>query len=278
VNAFIDGYRTAARALLRQTPIHTGAWHAQDIPPVEQYAMYELLNAKVELDIPPSQAALVGTVHPHMPWAEEHFRERVSGVPHNPPPSHKHWPWAKFNAQHQDADKKFSHTYPERFWPKFAGSHRQQLAKRGSVPSDTHLGIRFPYGDLNDVVSLLVRNPMTRQAYLPVWFPEDTGNVSNVRVPCTLGYHFMIRDGRMDCWYPMRSCDFIRHMQDDVYMAARLVQWMCQHVTQQTNEESGVDDEGGFIPGTLHMTVSSLHAFVGDTHVLNKIADGTWEL
>jgi hypothetical protein len=38
--------------------------------------------------------------------------------------------------------------------------------------SAIHRGIYFPYGDLNDVVEELLRDPTTRQAILPVFFPE----------------------------------------------------------------------------------------------------------
>src|SRR3546814_17811567 len=75
-----------------------------------------------------------------------------------------------------------------------------------------------------------LRSPYTRQAYLPVWFPEDTGSASGQRVPCTLGYQFLIREtpaGKvLHIIYNMRSCDFMRHLADDIYMTIRLAQWM----------------------------------------------------
>ena len=66
------------------------------------------------------------------------------------------------------------------------------------------------YGDLDDVVTLLTNDPLTRQAFLPMWFPEDTGVVHGTRVPCSLGYHFMQRDGRLSITYYIRSCDIVR--------------------------------------------------------------------
>jgi hypothetical protein len=175
-------------------------------------------------------------VNPNLPWAEDHFQERVSGAPLNPPPSHSWWPYAqKDNSEHQ-TDAQFSHTYPERIWPKFA------------LSLGIRTGIRFEYGDLEDLVDLLGNRPGTRQGYLPIWFPEDgTAALLGERVPCTLGYHFLIRSGKLKVVYYIRSCDFYRHFRDDVYMAGRLAQWIANRVEVE--------------PGNLIMHMSSLHIF-----------------
>jgi hypothetical protein len=58
---------------------------------------------------------LAQDIRPNLPWADEHFAERVGGRPLNPDPSHTKWPWW----HGQDAETKdrgvFSHTYSERF-------------------------------------------------------------------------------------------------------------------------------------------------------------------
>jgi thymidylate synthase len=148
----------------------------------------------------------------------------------------------------------FDHTYPERFWPKMANEGTQRPnGRQVFVP---HQGIRFEYGDLSDVIALLVRDRHTRQAYLPIWFPEDTGPESHQRVPCTLGYHFMIRNGALTMRYYLRSCDVYRHMRNDMYFAARLGLYISDAVT----EESGFTVR----PGRLLTHISSLHMFVND--------------
>jgi thymidylate synthase len=119
-----------------------------------------------------------------------------------------------------------------------------------------HNGIRYEYGDLMDVVEQLRKNLYTRQAVLPVFFPEDTGNINNVRVPCSLHYHFMFRQGLLHMRYDMRSCDFVRHFRDDVYLAARLLQWMGQQIEQPH--------------GKLYVTIGSLHAMEGDRWKLEQ--------
>lgn len=291
-----QSFNLLAALMLDAPVIHTGEWQSQDTSNSPMHATYEMTNVALKLDVPGSPDELEHITQPNLPWADVHFLERVSGTPFNPPPSHKLWPWARHNADHQDAAEKFSHTYPERFWPRYTGGRivpfdpgvpgdlefrdgktyrvfegdRVELNPERWVQQERE-GIRFRYGDLNDVVDLLVRSPLTRQAYLPVWFPEDTGAHHGQRVPCTLGYHFMIREGRVQCWYPMRSCDLIRHLRDDLYLAGRLMQWVAAHVTQRTNEDFGVSDPGGWTPGTLHMTISSLHAFVGDKWKLGEM-------
>lgn len=179
---------------------------------------------------------------------------------------------------HTDATDRFDHTYLERFWPKHAG-HRHQYAdqtgKVHDVTSQKELdilcggrpGIRFHYGDLDNVVDLLIRNPLTRQAYLPIWFPEDTGAVEGQRVPCTLGYHFMQRAGWLSCRYYIRSCDVYRHLSNDIYLAAKLTRWVTDQMWERTEYEPV---KISVRPGSLVMHISSLHAFVGDTDRINS--------
>lgn len=235
--------------LLERPPTWANFWQSQNIVPDHPMAIsYELRNVILSVDVPPTLVRWQKIVEPNLPWAEDHFLERVSGEPLNPPPSEAWWPHAvKGNAEHKEGEQ-FSHTYPERFWPKRAGEFTP-VSEEGFPPI---LGIRYYYGDLLDVLNLLDKDPGTRQAYLPVWFPEDTGAVEGQRVPCTLGYHFLQRDDKLHCTYFIRSCDFVRHFQDDLYMAGRLVQWV--------SEQLGI----AVVPGELVMHMDSLHVFQGD--------------
>lgn len=235
-------------ALLSAPVVDVGEWQAQKVSDPAMVTQ-ELRNVIFELDIPRTVELLQQEVRPNLPWAEDHFQERVSGQPLNPPPSSEWWPYAQQgHKEHTDDTGMFSHTYPERFWPKYAGAY----------PMDTpNGGIRYFYGDLGDVVLQLRNSPYTRQAYLPVWFPEDTGSVQGQRVPCTLGYHFMVREHKLHCTYLIRSCDFLRHFPDDVYMAARLIQWVAAEL-----EGVGV--------GALTMWIGSFHIFQGDIPMLRR--------
>jgi hypothetical protein len=248
------------RNLLDAPDCDVGEWHSQDISGRPELVTQELENVTFDMHLPAEVNDLIGIIEPNMPWAEDHFQERVSGNPLNPPPSASWWPYAQQgHAEHTDENEQFSHTYPERFWPKYAGANEDDL------------GIRYAYGDLMDVVDLLHKSPSTRQAYLPVWFPEDTGALSKQRVPCSLGYHFLIRGNQLNVTYMIRSCDYVRHFRDDVYLAARLAQW----VRYQLVTREGPDDLPvplGLNVGRLTMHIMSLHIFKGDIPKLEREA------
>lgn len=244
-------------------PVDVGQWQGLDIKGDASKVTWEIREAVLELGMPETieQAQLM--ISPNLPWAEDHFLERIGGKPLNPPPSNAWWPFAQNgHAEHVDAGGKFSHTYPERFWPKHA-NHGDDCWLADGV-CDTHGGIRFQYGDLADVIGRLRRSPMTRQAYLPVWFPEDTGAPDGERVPCTIGYHFMIREGRFHVSYTIRACDFMRHFKDDVYMAVRLGQWVRSMVADFV--------EMPIYMGDLTMHIGSFHIFAGDRPMVKHLA------
>lgn len=204
---------------------------------------------------------IASEIKPNRAWADEHFAERVGGVPMNPDPSHERWPWWRGQESSKQADGgKFTHTYSERFWPKMAG---EQVFDGDGDEYEHMPGIRYLYGDLNDLIELLVKEPRTRQAYLPIFFPEDTGAVHEGRIPCTLGYHFMLRQDmmgydRLHCWYHIRSCDYVRHFRDDLYLAVRLMKWVMEEC--QKSSEHWVDAR----LGDLSFTAYSMHYHHGD--------------
>lgn len=259
----VGTYGMLVTDLLEAPVVHTGEWQSMDTGASKAHATHELEDVSLVWDRIPSD---IDSMFPAVDqsWADDHFLERVRGVPYNPPPSHVNWPYAvRGNADHIDGQI-FDHTYPERFWPRNAGY-------RGRESTEDMYGVRFRYGDLSDVVDLLVRSPLTRQAFLPVWFPEDTGAHHGQRVPCTLGYHFMQRGGRLTCRYYIRSCDVYRHLSNDVWLAAMLTKWVAREVSDRTKGQAvGLH----FRPGGLIMHISSLHAFVGDLPKIKARLDG----
>jgi len=277
-------YLMLASDLLDTKAIQIGEWQTIDVSKSDMHKTHELEDVSLVWDQVPKHA-LDSIPAIDFNWARTHFEERVSGQPLNPAPSHVDWPYAvRGNTDHTDESAKFDHTYPERFWPKHAGRCHQPYAwtKGGGVQAVDQYGqgdidgicggrsgIRFPYGDLDDVVNLLVRSPLTRQAYLPVWFPEDTGAVDGQRVPCTLGYHFMQRGGFLSCRYYLRSCDIYRHLSNDVFFAVALMHWVCGQVAERTERR---EMKLKIRPGSLAIHISSLHAFVGDeAKIKNRI-------
>lgn len=249
--------------------VNTGHW--QSLPDVPQTRTLELRNVVVDYQIPNTMGELVEQVKPNNPWAEAQFQERVGREPLNPGRTYHLWPYYAGNVpKHQDPNDgdKFSHTYMERFWPRRAGGHALWDEETGEGGL---YGIRYRYGDYDDVVSLLERHPFTRQAYLPIFFPEDTGAHADQRIPCTLGYHLMRRDNQLHCFYPMRSCDFLRHFRDDIYLAARLVQWTLLLLTDSPHWGDHVK------PGRLTFHAHSLHVFEPEKPLIRRLAGLTDE-
>lgn len=271
---FKGQYSAILRDLLDAPIIKTGEWQSQDVSDNSDFDTPELTNVSFSMKIPHTINELGEITKARLPWAEDHFLERVSGIPYNPAPSEAWWPFAQkrdndTNPDHKSEEGgKFSHTYPERIWPKFAmEGERAPNGRQIFVP---HMGIRFLYGDLNDVVEQLVRSRHTRQAYLPIWFPEDTGAVHRKRVPCTLGYHFLVRHDKLQVTYYMRSCDVMRHFQDDVYMAGRLGQWMVNMINSSSDAPAIQVDQ-------LIMHVASMHCFAGDLPIIRyRLSQGLW--
>jgi hypothetical protein len=236
--------------------VHTEKWQGKEIKHDPKYTMIETLNLSFSCQMSPDIKVIGEQIKPNFEWADEHFEERVGGLPLNPPPSHVRWPYAQKNNEEFGGLEKFSHTYPERIWPKFASD----------IPNSKMSGIRYDYGDFNDVISLMHREPFTRQAFLPIWFPEDTGSVTGERVPCTIGYHFIRREEWVHVVYYIRSCDFFRHFRDDIYLCAKKVFWLIEKLREKDPE-----NWNHVKPGMLTMHITSLHAWAVEKPLLKKI-------
>lgn len=246
--SFHAAIEEAKEQLHHSSIVHAKRWQGVDVSKKPEMAMHEVLNFSFSVLVDPEN--LKEDIQPNLPWADDHFLERVSGQPLNPGKEWRNWPYALSADKFRTEGEAFTHTYMERYWPK--------LANGGDYDSNPHMGIRYPYGDLADVVDQLAREPDTRQAYLPVWFPEDTGANHGGRVPCTLGYHFILRDGHFQCTYYLRSCDFVRHFRDDIYLSVRLQLWILDKL------KAGSPHWADVKPGLFNMHIVSLHMFRND--------------
>jgi len=226
-----------------------GQW--QGIDDYKDMDMHVVRNCILELSNIKDKESLRDLTGADQPWSEMHFLERINGIPSNPGETYKIWPYANLNKENKFKSHQFDHTYMERFWPKYAGDTADN--PREGVEQ----GIRFQLGDLSDVIKNLKENNLTRQAYLPIWFPEDTWAANNnKRVPCSLGYHFYISKNKLCINYTIRSCDLFRHFRNDIYLAYRLL----QHVAKQIDISAG----------TLTMIIYNLHLFTNDEYMFNK--------
>lgn len=225
-------------------PVDSGHWQGESTKGKPDMVTYEILNQSFTWGgLPKTKEQLAEEVKPNLPWAEDHFLERVGGEPLNPGEQYKNWPFYKHrpeNDRFRHEEGKFTHTYMERIW---------------TPPLE---GIRYKFGNLDHLILLLMREPYTRQAFLPIWFPEDTGAMHEGRVPCTLGYHFIRRGEFMQVTYYIRSCDWVRHFKDDVYLAIRLLHWVLEQLATMTVRWEGVK------PSYLVFHCTSLHMFTAD--------------
>jgi len=162
-------------------------------------------------------------------WCAAEFLERVNPIPTNPGEA---WEirkdvWKPF--LHGMGKGKFSYTYNVRL---------------------NHMN------GLRSIVSELHRNPDTRQAWLPIFHPNDTARFGGAaRIPCSLGYFFMIREGKLNLTYIQRSADLVQHFGNDVYLAYTMMAWVTQ---QLRNNGSKVD------MGYLYHHIFSLHTYKKD--------------
>ena len=267
---------TQARADLlaqfRRAPtLHPQRWQGVDVSKRPEAKMVEVLHPEVR--VPMSSESLDFyrfDIRPNLPWADNHFDERVCGAPINPGVEWANWPWGTSAADHLEPNGMFNHNYMERYWPRFAGMvdkptrfYEEYLAAEFIDPStgcettSPHRGIRYEYGDLNDLVDMLATEPDTRQAYLPMFFPEDTGFRNPTRKPCSLGYQFILRHGYLHMTYYMRSCDF--------YLTVRLLLWVLDRL-----RERDADTWNAVKPGYFIMHITSLHMFTNDLRALNE--------
>ena len=240
--------------------VNSSRWQSIDV----SQGMWELFGHSFGFKMPQSISQMQLDINPNLPWADDHFEERVGRLPLNPPPSNEWWPFAQKSSKKFKSDEQFSHTYPERIWP-----HKLR-------------GMRYKYGNFDDVIKLLYDEPLTRQAFLPIWFPEDTGAAHGERVPCTLGYHFIVRNDFLHIIYYIRSCDFLRHFRDDIYMACRKAYFVLEELKRIELEKADFikrqDEDNPPLElkwkdiklGFFKMHITSLHVFENEKGILKQ--------
>jgi hypothetical protein len=127
---------------LKDTGEVVDAGHWQGIPTEGKpdLVTQELINMQLEFPIPLSADEASFNIGPNLPWAENHFQERVGRKPTNPGEEYLNWPW--WRGQDAEAmddsghELTFTHTYQERFWPKV---ERRSSRRRASF---TNLRVR----------------------------------------------------------------------------------------------------------------------------------------
>ena len=249
--------------------MHRGTWQGIDVQKKPEMGAYELNHQLIQVKLGPAMLDHYrDDIKPNLPWADDHFLERVGGNPLNPGKEWRNWPWGK-NADKFRIDPEplgdptrelvFDHTYSQRYWPKFAGMYCGGIIDNARPDFRPHHGIYFDYGDLRDVINELANDPTTRQAVLPMFFPEDTGLRPGRRKPCSISYHFIINaKNEFDIFYHLRSCDFVRHFADDMYLTVRLHLWVLDRLREMSIRWQHI------VPGWFNCYIGNLHIFRND--------------
>ncbi len=275
-------YRDLCRMMRGAPAVKTERWQGVDATKNPAMATRELLDVLIEVDLDGREDLdhWRRDAGPNLPWADAHMEERVGGSPLNPGAEWRNWPWAASADKFRESDL-FNHTYMERLWPKYprrgdGGDYSKfphkggELRKIPRVSGSPMRGISGQsYGDLQDLVELLVKEPHTRQAYFGMWHPDDNGVGDGGRKPCSLGWHFMVRDSKIGVRYFMRSVDLRRHFRDDVYLAVRLLLWVLDRCRERGDREFW----RSVTPGPFAMWMTSLHVFANDHAMLMRGED-----
>lgn len=98
------------------------------------------------------------------------------------------------------------------------------------------------------VIEILKSKSETRQAYISIWNPSiDISRLEKKRVPCSIGYQFFVREGKLNVIYLMRSLEVSKCLGNDIYTSSRLLEFIA--------------DKVGVECGFLQFSVGSLHIF-----------------
>ena len=259
--SFTDAIRDSVFKLLTLgSDVQPNNWQSMDVSQVKAAQMKELLFHSIKVMMPAGIGELQNEIKPNLPWADKHFElERVSREPINPGETWREWPWANSANTFRKDESQFDHSYAERYWPRYAGlTHDGHITDRHKSVFNERAGVRNRVGDLDDIVDRLVTDPMSRQAVLSVWHPEDQVDTGK-RVPCSLTYQFLFRSNHLHVIYNIRSCDAYRHFRDDLYLTARLVFWVISELRLRDAETYNTLKPGFFV-----MNLGSFHCFVND--------------
>ena len=142
-------------------------------------------------------------LNPSQPWAEVEFAERIASSWINPGEAYKLRPevWDEFI---NPPTGRFDYSYNERI-----GNCNQ----------------------LEEIIYTLTCDPNSRQCFLSVWQPTDANKLGGFgRIPCTLGYQFQIREGKLNITYLQRSADFATHFNNDLYLAWKLQKYIAERL------------------------------------------------
>lgn len=114
------------------------------------------------------------------------------------------------------------------------------------------------YASLRRVARLLLEDPDTRQAVIPLWRPDELTRPTR-DVPCTTSLQFLRRDDELHLRVTMRSNDAWLGLPYDLMMFSLL----------QRTVAAGL----GLTPGTYTHSVGSMHVYEDDQRALREVVE-----
>jgi Thymidylate synthase len=194
----------------------------------------------------------VQDLQPTMPWAKREWDDRVAAVMGSPSPLGTAW---QTRADEKMDWSEFIEYDGKPLPPGISLERMKQLSPHARLDP---MRLAYSYGErfaLNDqvmrVIRELRRNPQSRQLYIAMWDPhQDSERLGSRRVPCSLGWHVMLREGLLHITYSMRSCDFVTHWQNDCWLTLMLLDFICMRT--------------GNHPGRFSQFINSFHVYEKD--------------
>lgn len=119
-------------------------------------------------------------------------------------------------------------------------------------------------GAVEFLAGTLIRHPDTRRAYWSIFRPEDTMRAqAPTRIPCSLGYHFVIRSVNnfptLMMIYYQRSADFMNFWLSDIWLAFMFAVNVKNEVADKAPRDSSLVD---LRMGPVMHFISSFHLFL----------------
>ena len=125
-------------------------------------------------------------------------------------------------------------------------------------------GDRFDYtyserinnlNQLDNAISALKEDIHSRRSLISIWDPRDSCEVAgyNTRVPCSISYQFLIRNGKLMVLYYIRSNDYFKHFVIDIWLTHALQEFIIGELKEEYP----------------HLKCGSLNYYGGSMHAYN---------